>query len=140
MTRAHESKTYNLATRCAKDARDEKESQKKCTADCAEVVKGHYNAHLTPILLPSALAAQIAEARAAVPPTDHITEPSASASSSVVQTDNPPPRAVSLLPYTEPSALAGDVPMVESMEALYITYMPPPEEVEMHDVSWSPCP
>jgi hypothetical protein len=30
--------------------------------------------------------------------------------------------------------------MIESMEALYIEYMLPPGEVEMHDVSQSPCP
>jgi hypothetical protein len=86
------------------------------------------------------LAARIAEAKAAVPLADHIVEPSALASSSVIHTDNPPPRAASPLPYTKPSALDGDVPMIESMEALYIKYMPPPEEVEMRDISQLPHP
>jgi hypothetical protein len=74
VTHAHESQTYNLAARHAKDARDEKESQKKCTSDCTEVVKGYYDSHLAPILLPSALVVQIAEAKAAVHLADHITE------------------------------------------------------------------
>jgi hypothetical protein len=54
---------------------------------------------------------------------------------SIIPTDNPPLRAVSPLPYTEPSTPAGDAPMVESMEAMYINYTMPPEEVEMQDVS-----
>jgi hypothetical protein len=106
---ARESKTYNLAARHAKDVREEKDSQKKCTTDHAEAVKGYYNACLTLIQLPSVLAAWIAEARAAVPLTNHITEPSALASSSVIQTDDPPPRAVSPLPYTKPGSPDGDV-------------------------------
>jgi hypothetical protein len=120
---AHESKTYNLAARHAKDAREEKDSQKKRTTDHAEVVKGCYDARLTPIQPPSVLVALIAEARAATPLAGHIREPSAPTSSLVIQTDNPPPRAASPLPYSKPSALVGDVPMVESMEALYITYV-----------------
>jgi hypothetical protein len=104
------------------------------------VVKGYYNAHLAPIQPPSVLVVWIAEARAAVPLTKCITGPSAPASSSVIQTDDPPPRAASPLPYTEPGAPDGDIPMIESMEALYIEYTLPPGEVEMHDISWSPHP
>jgi hypothetical protein len=63
---AHESKTYNLAARRAKDAQDEKDSQKKHTSDCTEVAKGYYDARLALIQPPCVLAAQIAEARVAV--------------------------------------------------------------------------
>jgi hypothetical protein len=128
---ARESKTYNLAARHAKDTREENDSQRKCTSDRAEVVKGYYDARLAPIQPPSVLVARIAEARVAVSLADCIAEPSAIASPSVVPTDDPPSRAASPLLYTEPSTPVGDVPMVESMEAMYITYMLPPEEVEM---------
>jgi hypothetical protein len=87
--------------------------------------------HHWPIQPPNVLAARIAEARAAVSLADCIAEPSAMAPPLIVPMDDPPLRAASPLPYTEPSAPAGDAPMVESMEAIYINYTPPPEEVEM---------
>jgi hypothetical protein len=48
---------------------------------------------------------------------------------------DPPLIAASPQPYSEPSALTGDVPIVESIEAMYINYMLPMEEVEMCNAS-----
>jgi hypothetical protein len=45
--------------------------------------------------------------------------------------DDPLLWAVPLPPYDEPSAPTGDVPMVKSMEVMYIDYMLNTKEVEM---------
>jgi hypothetical protein len=67
-----------------------------------------------------------------------LTEPMVVASSSSVTLDDIPSQVAAPLPYDDPGALARDVPMDDSMEALDLNQVPELEEVKMLNVSHSP--